>query len=569
MAGELKLLPRETGLAAENTAGQRYEALLRISRAIPGCSTPEELFRVVAKELEKVLSFKELHVLIYKDNSTDVQWHALGPADIPYPHLPVQETQSWWVHINQQPLIIPDWDEETRFPRLKQFMQSVNIRSSCRVPLATKHRRLGAFGVGSGIADSYSEEDLKFLSLIADHVALAFDDALNFATSQHVQAELQLERDRLTVLLELTNRLVSTLDLKDLLRSICVSVRPVMNCNSASLMLPDPTDNRLRIHIHHFPENKMVIREGTLVRGYLPRKVFRTGQHWAGNLRDLPPAYLKHDRGVAEGLKTMCVFPLVNRNRTLGTLCLGRLEERPFSEDEIKFCVQIANQSAVAVDNALIFEELRRARIELERNEAFLAEGQRLSHTGSWRWQVRSANFFWSEEQFRIFGFDPKETKLSKRLLCRRIHPQDRQLLRSAASRAVTKKSDLECDFRVVLPDESVRNVHCLGHPVFDDSGSLIEFVGTSMDVTSRKRVEDEKAILGRVQERFDSLTNRERQVMQHVTAGMLNKQIAGELAISEIMVKVHRRKMMKKMRAESLAELARMAERILRASSL
>jgi GAF domain-containing protein/DNA-binding CsgD family transcriptional regulator len=558
----------ETAQITSPTAGARYKVLLRLSRNIPGCHTPEQLFRAVADELETILLYKELHVLIYKENSTDVQWHALGPTDIPYPHLPVYETQSWWVHVNQQPLLISDWNEETRFPRLKQFMQEVGIRSSCRVPLATKHRRLGAFGVGSGDPNTYSEDDLQFLSLVANHVALAFDDALNFDASRLAQAELQREKDRLQTLLELTNRLVSASDLNELLRSICVSVRPVINCDLVSLMLPGTKDRRLRILVHDFPESSGQIREGTLVRGYLPRRIFRTGQYWAGNFRELPASYLKHDRAVAAGVKTGLILPLIDRGHTLGLLCLGRLDENRFVEDDVKFCLQIANQAAIAIDNVRNFEKLRYAQIELRRNEAFLAEGQRLSQTGSWRWRVSEKTHFWSEENFRIFGFDPPKTNLSTRLLCQRIHPEDRAPFRRIVSRAVSKESDFKCDFRILQPGEIVKYIHCVGHAVYDEAGDLIEFVGTSMDVTQRKRDEDEKASLARLQERFASLTNRERQIMKYVTAGVLNKQIAGELGISEIMVKVHRRKMMRRMRVQSLAELARMAERLFRATT-
>ena len=177
------------------TTSTRYDALLRISRAVSGCRTPEEMFRMVAYESARTLKFKKFYVLnyIYKDNSIDMQWHALGPADFPFGHLSVQETQSWWVQVNQRPLLIPDWDKESRFPRLKQFMNTIGVRSSCAVPLATTHRRLGAFAVSSAYQNAYSVGDQHFLRLVADHVALALDDSLNFEASQYAQARLRLE----------------------------------------------------------------------------------------------------------------------------------------------------------------------------------------------------------------------------------------------------------------------------------------------------------------------------------------------------------------------------------------
>jgi GAF domain-containing protein/DNA-binding CsgD family transcriptional regulator len=553
--------------SASATTPTRYDVLLRISRAVSGCRTPEELFRMVADESARILQFKKFYVLsyIYKDNSTDWKWHSLGSADIPFGNIPVQETQSWWVHVNQRPLLISDWGMETRFPLLKQFMNTVGVRSSCAVPLATTHRRLGAFALSSACQNAYSEEDVNFLNLVADHVALVLDDALNFEASQHAQAELQHEKDRLKMLLELTKGLVTQLDLRDLLRSICVGVRPIISCDSATLILPDAGDKLLRVHANEFPRGKGIIRESTLVRDYLPNKVFRTGQYWSGDLQGLSQVDLEDDTSVGEGLKTVCVLPLISRGRTLGILSLGRLKESAFGEDDIEFCLQIAHELAIAIDNARNFEELRRAQAELQREEAFLVEGQRLGHTGSWRWQVATGNFFWSQEHFRIFGFDLRKTELSIRVLWRCIHPEDRTLLWSTVSKAVSEKSDFEYDFRIILPDMSMRYIHSTGHPVVDGSGGLIEFVGTSMDATERKRAEDEKANLASFESRFHSLSNRQQQVMNHVVAGMLNKQIATELSISEIMVKVHRRKMMRRMHVKSLAELARIADRLFR----
>jgi GAF domain-containing protein/DNA-binding CsgD family transcriptional regulator len=546
----------------------RYDILVRISKAISECSSAEELLGIVADELSKVLQFLKLYVLIFtqEENIADIQWYDLGSGDIPWGHIPVKETQSWWVHVNQRPLLISDWEEETRFPRLKQFMDAVGIRSSCVVPLATKHHRLGALTLGGACRNAYSDEDVHFLYLVANHVALALDDGLNFEASQRAQAELQREKDRLKILLELTNRLVSQLDLRELLRSICNSIRPVIKCDSATLILPEQGDKRLRVFVHEFPRGKGIIREGTLVREYLPNEVFRTGQRWSGSFRDLYTIDLRNDYPAAESLKTFCVLPLICRGQNLGILSLGRLQESEFSEDEINFFMQIANQVAIAIDNALNFEELRRAQTELQREEVFLAEGQRLGHTGSWRWLHASKALLWSQEHFRMCGFDPRNTKLSIRVLWRRINPKDRIPLRTVVSKAISEKRNFETNFGIILPDKSRRCIYTVGHAIVDGSGRLIEFVGTSIDVTDRKRTEDERADLAPFEARFYSLSRRQQQVMKYVAAGMLNKQIAAELAISEIMVKVHRRKMMQKMHVGSLAELARITDRIFRA---
>jgi PAS domain S-box-containing protein len=135
--------------------------------------------------------------------------------------------------------------------------------------------------------------------------------------------------------------------------------------------------------------------------------------------------------------------------------------------------------------------ERRRAEEELRRSEAYLADGQRISHTGSWGWNVATGELFWSQEHFRIFGFDPETAKPSYPMFLERIHPKDRPLVEQTIDRAVRERSDLEMDYRIVLTDGSTKYLQSLGHPVIRESGDLVEFVGTVVDVTERKRAEE------------------------------------------------------------------------------
>ena len=135
--------------------------------------------------------------------------------------------------------------------------------------------------------------------------------------------------------------------------------------------------------------------------------------------------------------------------------------------------------------------ERRRAEEELRRSEAYLAEGQRISHTGSWGWNVATGELFWSQEHFRIFGFDSETTKPSYPMFLEKIHPKDRPLVEQTVDRAVRERSDLEIDYQIVLTDGSTKYLQSLGHPVIRESGDLVEFIGTVMDVTERKQAEE------------------------------------------------------------------------------
>jgi PAS domain S-box-containing protein len=129
---------------------------------------------------------------------------------------------------------------------------------------------------------------------------------------------------------------------------------------------------------------------------------------------------------------------------------------------------------------------------ELERRQAYLAEAQRLTHTGSWTIDVRTDQHFWSEEIFRIYEFDPK-LKPAWSLIRDRVHPDDRASLDQRRRMEFTQAgwTDSEADLRIVLPDGRIKHLRTIAHPVRDASGRLIEVIGTTMDVTERKRIED------------------------------------------------------------------------------
>ena len=135
--------------------------------------------------------------------------------------------------------------------------------------------------------------------------------------------------------------------------------------------------------------------------------------------------------------------------------------------------------------------ERRRAEEELRRSEAYLVEGQKISHTGSWAWDVVTKEVFWSQEHFRIFGFDPVTAKPSYDMFLNRVHPQDRGFVEQTIDNAVRESCDLEMDYRIVLADGSLRYLQSLGHPVTGANNVVNGFIGTVMDVTDRKLSED------------------------------------------------------------------------------
>src|SRR5260221_11103083 len=135
----------------------------------------------------------------------------------------------------------------------------------------------------------------------------------------------------------------------------------------------------------------------------------------------------------------------------------------------------------------------KRAEQRLRESEAYLAEAQRLSQTGSWAWTPPTNDIrYWSEEGYRVLGFAPFEPLPRFEELFQRIHPDDQAASRERFEKAIRDKPDFEFGYRIVHPDKGVRNIHVVGHAVLDRSGDLGEFIGTSIDVTERKRAEQE-----------------------------------------------------------------------------
>src|SRR5208283_539463 len=173
----------------------RYEALIRVSQAIGAHRDPQDLFRAMTTELRRVIQFDGIVVAQYDEASHEIVWHTCQLCDhegpVSPPCTPAEETITKWVYDRQEPVVIPFLQEETRFAGALSFLRERGFQSVCVLPLTTVHRRIGSVGVASKRADAYSDEEVRFLTLVADQVALAIDDALNFEASRVAQTALQ------------------------------------------------------------------------------------------------------------------------------------------------------------------------------------------------------------------------------------------------------------------------------------------------------------------------------------------------------------------------------------------
>jgi formate hydrogenlyase transcriptional activator len=362
----------QLGLASiERSVASRYEALIRVSQAVSAHREPRKLFEVLVDELHRVIEFDGIGIAQYDESTGAIEWHVSIHCEEPNPDLTDKcvpnETMTCWVFRNQQPLVIPFVDDETRFPDTIEFLRKHKIQSVCMLPLTTVHRRIGSMFIASEHPNAYATDEVRFLALVADQMALAIDDALNFEASRTAQEQLKL-------LLALTNSVVSTLDLRELLRSVSGNLRRVMGCDLAGVGVPDrENDKYLRIYALDFPDSKGFVQEEILIpiEGSPSGTAFRTGEPVVGMVRELCNI-ISDSPPIAEGLKTACILPLVSRGRTHGVLLLGRRDEKSFSRENIEFLMQVAGQVGIALENALAYQKIAELKEKLTHEKLYL-----------------------------------------------------------------------------------------------------------------------------------------------------------------------------------------------------
>jgi PAS domain S-box-containing protein len=164
---------------------------------------------------------------------------------------------------------------------------------------------------------------------------------------------------------------------------------------------------------------------------------------------------------------------------------------RVWTPDEKKLLEEIARRVTDSLTGLLMLRSLRESEQALRQSEAYLAEAQRLAHTGSWAWDPGTdAYAHWSEEMFRIFGFDPRDGLPTREAVFRKILPEDRNRVEESFQKSRREKVDTNDEYRIALPDGTVKYIHMIRHPILNEAGDLVKLVGTSVDITERKQAE-------------------------------------------------------------------------------
>jgi PAS domain S-box-containing protein len=232
---------------------------------------------------------------------------------------------------------------------------------------------------------------------------------------------------------------------------------------------------------------EVIVRQAAVTPSDLPQSalhyVIRTRERVVLDDASVGNSYAEDEYVRQKHARSVLCLPIVKQTKLVGVLYLeNNLTPRAFTGDRVAVLELLASQAAISLENAGLYSDLHRS-------EAFLAEGQSISHTGSFGWSVPGGDIYWSDETYNIFELD-RGAKLTSELVLQRIHPDDRDLVHQTIDRASEAQTDFDLEHRLLMPDGSIKHVHALARALKTSSGNL-EFVGAVTDITGRKSAEE------------------------------------------------------------------------------
>jgi formate hydrogenlyase transcriptional activator len=373
--------PETAPAAPQEHSRRQLEALLEVSEAIAQQRDLRALFHDLSVRLHAVIEFDFLTLILHDGTRNVMRLHILEthvPTDkATGTETPVEGTPSGWVWQTQEPFVVADTEEETRYPDYINRLREHGVRCAAMVPLTTAQRRVGALGFGRLTPQCITDGELQFMQRVASQVAVAVDNALNLETSQAYQAQLARQRDRFQVLLEVNNVLVNSLELPELFRGIVSTIQRVIHHDYTSLAILDSSTGLLKIHALDFPGRQGLLKPEMIIpRDASPAgRAIVEGRTLVARGNELDQYQSEVVRLLrAEGLNTICCIPLTNRGRTFGTLNLASRRDGAFPDADIEIVQQVAAQVAIAVENALAFKEIDVLKDKLAEEKLYLEE---------------------------------------------------------------------------------------------------------------------------------------------------------------------------------------------------
>jgi formate hydrogenlyase transcriptional activator len=362
----------------------RQRLLLEINNAVVSHLDLDDLFTAVSECLRKVIQHDGSSLLLCDAATGEWRIRVLDFANNEsFVEQGRVESVSWspsCVAIETgKPAVFAkkDLEDKAAVSEIARHLLTRGVLSYCSIPLLAHHRTTGALNLGRRRDSGFTPEEVELLSQVAHQITIAVENALNYEQAQKARRELARERDRSNLLLDINNAVVSHLELRDVFASITLSLRRVMKADVVSLTLLDPENNQLRLYALDFPGRKVFIEEGTscMLCGCPSSTAISQREPVLLGREDLERSESTvSKRLVAEGVTSACCVPLLLRDRTLGALNIGSLQEGAFTAADAELLAEVAKQIALAVANSIAYQEIASLKDKLAKEKVYLQE---------------------------------------------------------------------------------------------------------------------------------------------------------------------------------------------------
>src|ERR1700730_12587306 len=352
---------------------ERFDLLLNLTSRITSNLDLRELLRATSATIRDAVQADAAGVAFFDEGSNKSRIYAV---DFPDAKGFVKEElvvtpghafkRAWG---SSKAVIVNTNDREELGPEIYNLVVAEGLDAHCLIPLVSHSRPVGLLILARKRQNLFTSEDIDFLTRASGHIAIAIENALVFQ-------EVSGVGDRLQLLLNLTTRITSSLDLREVLRAIAANIREVVHADAVTVSLQDAAPDKFRVLAVDFPHGKGVIKEELILPlSSEAKRAMDTLKPIVFDPRERdehPPE--PYDVAAAEGLKAVCSIPLVDRGRALGILSILRTTETPFTPQDVDFLSRASGQIASAVENALAYREISELKDKLAQEKLYLEE---------------------------------------------------------------------------------------------------------------------------------------------------------------------------------------------------
>jgi formate hydrogenlyase transcriptional activator len=344
----------------------RYQALFEMAHTLAHQGSLPDLLRELHAGLNNVVVFDLINFSLYDESQNNMLLNLWQGPDSPVlpMHLELDQSLAGWVWQNQEPIIWSKAEHGQRFPNLLEVLRSRGIQSYFALPLSTPQRRLGTIGFGTIRANAFGQDEADLLSRAALLVALAMDNTLT-------RQALREEKERLRALVEVNNSLTSSLSLQDLFPVISKHMGKVVAHDFASVDLHEPENSMFQDSPGEPPGSLKAGPQAASSSG-APVTPAETTILRPGDLMNSNPGFAQRMREA--GVQALYRIPLVTSKGVLGTLNVGRKEERGFSTTDRELLHQVAKQLAIVLENARAYREIAELKNKLTTEKLYLED---------------------------------------------------------------------------------------------------------------------------------------------------------------------------------------------------